>query len=164
MKDALNPYMKELNFPAYPVRTKYAGDKMLIFDSIRKKYIALTPEEWVRQHLINYLITEKHCPASLISIETPLKCVQMNKRSDVTVHHRNGQPLLLVECKAPEIALTQKVFEQISVYHMAIQAVCLMVTNGLQHYCMTTLSETISLHFLDHIPDYQELVKMHDAM
>ena len=149
-----------LNFPAIEVRTKTKGERTLIFDSIRKKYVALTPEEWVRQHLIHYLITEKDYPAMLISVETPLKYARVNKRSDVLVNDRNGQPLMLAECKAPEVGITQKVFEQIAVYNLTIQAPCLMVTNGLQHYCLSAATDSSPACFLNELPDYEDLLKM----
>ena len=132
---------------------------MLIFDGIRRKYVALTPEEWVRQHLIHYLVAEKSYPASLMSVETPLKYDRMDKRSDVLVHNRNGQPLMLVECKAPEVAITQKVFEQIAIYNLTIQAPYLMVTNGLQHYCLTAATNSSPACFLNEIPEYEDLLK-----
>ena len=152
--------MTALNFPPFDFRTKTEGKRTLIFDSIRKKYVALTPEEWVRQHLIHYIIYQKNYPASLISVETPLKYARVGKRSDVLVYDRNGQPLMLAECKAPEVAITQKVFEQIAIYNLTIQAPCLMVTNGLQHYCMTAASESSPACFLGEIPAYEELLKM----
>ncbi|MDR1155468.1 MAG: type I restriction enzyme HsdR N-terminal domain-containing protein [Bacteroidales bacterium] len=152
--------MTTLNFPSYEVRTKAEGKRMLIFDRIRKKYVALTPEEWVRQHLINYLVSEKGYPATLISVEMPLKYVRVDKRSDVLVNDRNGQPLMLIECKAPEVALTQKVFEQIAVYNLTIQAPCLMLTNGLQHYCLAAATERSPACFLDKTPAYGDLLKM----
>ena len=152
--------MTALNFPVFDVRTKAEGKRTLIFDSIRKKYVALTPEEWVRQHLIHYLVAEKGYPATLISVETPLKYAQLDKRSDVLVHDRNGQPLMLAECKAPEVAITQKVFEQVAVYNLTIQAPCLMVTNGLQHYCITTATDASPTCFLYEVPEYGELLKM----
>ena len=149
-----------LNFPAFDVRTRTKGKRTLIFDSIRKKYVALTPEEWVRQHLIHYIISEKKYPASLISVETPLKYAYVDKRSDVLVYNRNGQPLMLAECKTPEVAITQKVFEQIAVYNLTIQAPCLMATNGLQHYCLAAATENSPASFLKEIPVYEELLKM----
>ena len=150
--------MLPLNFPVYELRTKVEGKRILIFDSIRKKYITLTPEEWVRQHLINYLVIEKGYPASLISVEMPLKYAHLNKRSDILVNDCNGQPLMLIECKAPEIAISQKVFEQIAIYNLTIKAPYLMVTNGLQHYCMAAATEDTPVRFLDVIPEYKELV------
>jgi len=132
---------------------------MLIFDCIRKKYVTLTPEEWVRQHLIYYLITEKGYPATLISVETPLKYARLDKRSDVIVYDRNGKPLMLAECKAPEVNITQKVFEQIAVYNLTIQAQFLLITNGLQHYCLAAATESSPVCFLYEIPDYEDLLK-----
>ncbi|MDR1866049.1 MAG: type I restriction enzyme HsdR N-terminal domain-containing protein [Bacteroidales bacterium] len=150
--------MEALNFPSYPVQTRMTDNKPLIFDLIRKKHVALTPEEWVRQHLIHYLIREKACPASLISVETPLKYAQMNKRSDVIVYERNGTPLLLAECKAPDVPLTQKVFEQIAVYHQTVRSPFLLLTNGLQHYCMAAATAGKPVCFLTEIPDYEQLL------
>ena len=133
---------------------------MLIFDCIRKKYVALTPEEWVRQHLIHYILEQKNYPSTLISVETPLKYARVDKRSDVLVSDRNGNPLMLAECKAPDVVITQKVFEQIAIYNLAIQAPCLMVTNGLQHYCMTAASDSEPASFLNEIPAYGDLLKL----
>ena len=151
---------QSLNFPAYRFRMRQSGVKTLVFDCIRKKYVTLTPEEWVRQHLIRYLTEEKGCPQSLISVETPLKYARTDKRSDVLVYNRNGQPLMLAECKAPEVPIVQKVFEQIAVYNMAIQAPCLMVTNGLQHYCLAAATATAPARYLEDIPDYQKLLEL----
>ena len=152
--------MMPLNFPTYQFRTKQDNNRMLIFDDIRKKYVTLTPEEWVRQHLIHYLIAEKSYPITLISVETPLIYDKMDKRSDVLIHDRNGLPLMLVECKAPKVTITQKVFEQISIYNKTIQAPCLMITNGIQHYCYTITAEKSTACFLQEIPDYNDLMKM----
>ena len=152
--------MTTLNFPTFEVRTKTKGERMLIFDSIRKKYVALTPEEWVRQHLIHYLVEDKGYPAMLISVEMPLKYAQMDKRSDVLVNDRNGQPLMLAECKAPEVNINQKVFEQIAVYNLTIQAPCLMITNGLQHYCLAAATDSSPACFLNEVPNYNDLLKM----
>jgi len=149
-----------LNFPAIEARTKAEGERTLIFDSIRKKYVVLTPEEWVRQHLIHYLIMEKDYPAMLISVEKPLKYARVDKRSDVLVSDRNGQPLMLAECKAPDVAITQKVFEQIAIYNLTIQAPCLMITNGLQHYCLSAATDSSPACFLNEIPVYEDLLKM----
>jgi hypothetical protein len=152
--------MKALHFPSFKFRTKTEGCRTLIFDRIRKKYVALTPEEWVRQHLINYLIMHKGYPATLISVEMPLKYAGLDKRSDVLANDRNGKPLMLAECKAPEINVTQKVFEQIAIYNLTIQAPCLMVTNGLQHYCMAVATDSAPAYFLNELPSYDDLLKM----
>lgn len=152
--------MTILNFPAFDVRTKAEDNRTLIFDSIRKKYVVLTPEEWVRQHLIHYFLTEKDYPAALLSVETSLKYARMDKRSDVLVYDRNGLPLMLAECKAPEVAVSQKVFEQIAVYNFTIQAPCLLVTNGLLHYCLIAATDDSPVRFLNKIPNYEDLVNM----
>ena len=150
--------MRTLNLPLYDVRFKTKGTRTLIFDHIRKKYVALTPEEWVRQHIINYLVTEKSYPASLISVEMPLKYAGLHKRSDLIVCDRNGLPLMIIECKAPEVTITEKVFEQIAIYNLAIQASYFMVTNGLQHYCLIAATEDSPARFLNEIPEYGELI------
>jgi hypothetical protein len=144
----------ELNFPAYELRTKTDGKRKFVFDSIRKKYVVLTPEEVVRQHLINYLINEKKYPASLISVEMPLQYIQLKKRSDLLIHSRNGQALMIVECKSPDVAITEKVFDQIFIYNQSIKAPYLLVTNGLQHYCMTVSPA----RFLKEVPNYSDLL------
>jgi hypothetical protein len=149
-----------LNFPSFDARTKITGKRIQIFDGVRKKYVALTPEEWVRQHLVHYLTSGKGCPPALISVETPLRYAKMGKRSDILVSGRNGQPLLLAECKAPEVAITQKVFEQIAIYNLAVQAPCLMLTNGLRHYCMAVATDNSPACFLDEVPCYKNLLKM----
>ena len=132
---------------------------MLIFDKIRKKNVALTPEESVRQNLINYLITEKGYPISLISVETPLKCASMDKRTDLTVNDNNGRPLMLVECKAAEVAITNKVFEQIAVYNLSVKAPYLLVTNGIQTYCMRAATASSPPRFLKEVPEYKKLYR-----
>jgi hypothetical protein len=148
--------MTTLNFPEYAAAIKPVGGKTMIFDPIRKKYVTLTPEEWVRQHLIHYLITEKQYPASLVSVETSLKYALTGKRSDLIIYNRNGQALLLAECKAPNVAVTQKAFEQISVYHQKINAHILLITNGLTHYCMA-MEPGRPARFLTEIPDFSTL-------
>ena len=148
--------MYALNLPQYDVRIKAEGRRTLIFDPVRKKYVALTPEEWVRQHIINYLVTEKDYPVSLVSVETPLKYARLDKRSDLLVSNRNGQPLMIIECKAPEVSITEKVFEQIAVYNLAVHAPYMMVTNGMQHYCLIAATEHSPAQFLKEIPKYGE--------
>ena len=160
-----------LNLPLYDARIKAEGKRTLIFDPVRKKYVTLTPEEWVRQHVINYLVTEKSYPVSLISVEKPLKFAGLDKRSDLLVSDRNGKPLMIIECKAPEVTITQKVFEQIAIYNLAIKAnnslSCgegwggvpyIMVTNGMQHYCLIAATENSPARFLNEIPEYAELI------
>lgn len=126
--------MHQLNFPKYQFRFKSSENKTLIFDEIRKKFIILTPEEWVRQHVVQFLITEKKYPKSLINVEKQLKVKDTVKRYDVVVYNRDGNIFLIVECKAPSISITQQTFDQIARYNLVANATYLMVTNGLEHY------------------------------
>jgi len=127
--------MFELNLPSIDSNIRKEEGKVWIFDIIRKKYIVLTPEEWVRQHFIHYLIKELKYPKSLFKVESGLLFNTLLKRSDVVIHDRLGKPWMLVECKSPAIKLTQKAFNQIAVYNMTIGAKFLAVTNGMVHYC-----------------------------
>jgi hypothetical protein len=127
--------MQELNLPAYTFKYKTVKNRTQIFDRVRKKYLILTPEEWVRQNFISYLIEDKKYPSSLISIESGLRYHQLSKRTDILVYSSQGKPFLLVECKAPEIKLKNETFEQISRYNAVVKAEFLIVTNGIDHYC-----------------------------
>lgn len=127
----MNP---RLNFPEYAFKIKSDTDNTRIFDVVRKKYVVLTPEEWVRQHVVQYLINEKKYPLGLMQVETTVKYNRMNIRCDIMVYTTQLQPLLLVECKAPEVEITQAAFDQIARYNMPLKVKCLMVTNGLTHY------------------------------
>ncbi|PCJ94879.1 MAG: restriction endonuclease subunit R [Flavobacteriaceae bacterium] len=146
--------MQLLNFPAYNFRFKNNENKVQIFDAIRKKFVVLQPEEWVRQHVVHYLMQEKKYPKSLINVEKQLKINNLTKRYDVVIFNSDGSIHLLVECKAPEIKISQAVFDQIARYNMQLQATYLMVTNGLEHYyCkMDLLKEKYT--FLRQIPDF----------
>ena len=126
--------MQQLNFPRYQFRFKSSENKTLIFDEIRKKFIVLTPEEWVRQHVVQFLISEKKYPKSLINVEKQLKVKGTLKRYDVVVYNNDGSIFLIVECKAPAIAISQQTFDQIARYNIEANATYLMVTNGLNHY------------------------------
>lgn len=130
--------MVNLNLPSIEKRIKHARGKVWIFDGIRKKYVVLTPEEWVRQHVIDYLIKQLGYPKSLIRVEFSLVYNQLSKRSDVVVFNRNAQPWMVVECKAPDIKLDDQTARQISVYNLTLNASYLVVTNGLQLYCFNT--------------------------
>lgn len=125
--------MLSLNFKAYKFTTKEAEGNTLIFDIIRKKFVVLTPEEWVRQNVIHYLIEDLGVPAGLVSVEKALEFNQLRKRFDVCVANRNGKLKLLVECKAPNVQLTRQTLMQIAVYQKVLEASYMMVTNGLQH-------------------------------
>ena len=149
--------MQELNLPAYPIKIKEEGGKKLIFDFIRKKYLVLTPEEWVRQNFIQYLLQEKEYPASLIAIEKGLKLNELQKRADAVVYDNNGEAIVLIEFKAPKVKITEATFEQISRYNMVFKVPYLIVSNGLNHYCCKINFKENSFEFIKEIPQYNQL-------
>ncbi|KAA1246122.1 type I restriction enzyme HsdR N-terminal domain-containing protein [Aquimarina sp. RZ0] len=147
--------MQKLNFPAYQFRFKSSENKVSIFDLIRKKFIFLTPEEWVRQHTIHYLIEEKKYPQTLINVEKLIKVNDLNKRYDIIIFNPDGSIYLIVECKSHAVRITQKVFDQIARYNLSLQAEYLMITNGLDHYYCQMDYEEQRYTFLKDIPDYE---------
>jgi hypothetical protein len=146
--------MFKLNLPEYNPTIRKADGKIWIFDRIRKKYVVLTPEEWVRQHFIHYLVEHLHYPKSLFRIEGSLTYNKLQKRSDILIHDREGRPWMLVECKAPNIKLTQHAFNQVSVYNMTIGARFVAVTNGMVQYCFEAANENNSIAFLERFPEF----------
>ncbi len=146
--------MLPLNFPAYTFRFKNSENKVHIFDVIRKKFVVLQPEEWVRQHLVHYLITNKKYPISLINVEKQLTINGLKKRYDVIVFNTDGSINILCECKAPEIKITQTTFDQIARYNMNLKANYLMITNGLEHFYCKMDFEQEKYYFLKDIPDF----------
>jgi type I site-specific restriction endonuclease len=149
--------VKKLNLPEYDFRIRERDSKKQIFDEIRKRFVALTPEEWVRQNFLKYLLIEKNYPQSLISVEGKLKLFKRKKRTDIVVYDKQGKPLLIVECKAPNVVIDQNVFDQIVRYNMALQVKYLLLTNGISHYSCTIDYSHQAYHFLKEIPDYLEL-------
>ena len=149
--------MKQLQFPTYSFRFKNSENKVAIFDEIRKKFIIITPEEWVRQHVVQFLLQDKKYPKSHINVEKLLKINDLNKRYDVVVYNPNGSIYILVECKAPEIKISQHTFDQIARYNMTLNAEYLMVTNGLNHYFCKMDYEKEKYDFLPELPEYQSL-------
>lgn len=147
--------MVQLNFPAYQFRFKSSENKISIFDSIRKKFIILTPEEWVRQHVIHYLIEEKKYPKSLINVEKLIKINDLNKRYDIIVFNPDGSIFLIVECKSHTVKISQEVFDQIARYNMKLQAEYLMITNGISHYYCQMDYNKQQYNFLKDIPNYK---------
>ena len=144
--------MVQLNFKRYPISIKIKENKRYIFDVIRKKDILLTPEEWVRQHCIHYLISEKKYPKSLIQVEKEIKVYQRSKRFDIAVFKPTGEVNILVECKAPDVIINQEAFDQIARYNLEMKSPLLMVTNGMQHlYCQINDSHT-AYTFLNDLP------------
>ncbi|AXT50049.1 restriction endonuclease subunit R [Aquimarina sp. BL5] len=147
--------MQNLNFPAYQFRFKSSENKVSIFDRIRKKFIVLTPEEWVRQHTIHYLIEEKKYPESLINVEKLVKVNDMNKRYDIIIFNPDGTIYLIIECKSHSVKITQEVFDQIARYNLSLNAEYLMITNGMNHYyCQMDYNEK-RYTFLKDIPNYK---------
>ena len=149
--------MQKLNFPAYSFRLKNSENKVAIFDDIRKKFIILTPEEWVRQHTVQFLLQEKKYPKSYLNVEKLIKINDINKRYDIVVFQPNGEIFLLIECKAPEVNITQNTFDQIARYNLKLNAKYLMVTNGLNHYFCQMDFEKEQYIFLKELPDFTNL-------
>ena len=146
--------MQKLNFPTYSFRFKNSENKRLIFDGIRKKFVVLQPEEWVRQHCVEYLIQVKNYPKSWINVEKELKINNLKKRYDIVVFNPDGSIHLVVECKAPTIPISQDTFDQIARYNLKLKATYLMVTNGINHYYCQMDFENERYAFLKDIPDY----------
>jgi len=149
--------MKQLNLPEYSFKIKSKEQKNYIFDGIRKKFVLLTPEEWVRQNFVRYLIQEKGYSSQLIAIEMTLEYNRLSYRADVVVYNRNMEPALIVECKAPEVRLSQEHFDQIARYNMQLRVEYLLVTNGINHYCCQIDFEEGKYAFLKDIPHFQEI-------
>ncbi|GGD08630.1 restriction endonuclease subunit R [Hyunsoonleella pacifica] len=145
-----------MNFPTYRFRFKNSENKVLIFDIIRKKFVVLQPEEWVRQNCIHFLIEDKNYPKSLINVEKELKINDLKKRYDIIVFKPNGDIQLVIECKAPSINIDQKVFDQIARYNLVLNSDYLMVTNGLNHYYCEMDFGKERYQFLKDIPDYKK--------
>jgi hypothetical protein len=149
--------MFKLNLPEYSFKYRTNNSKQQIFDAVRKKYVALTPEEWVRQNFISWLITELKYPASHIAIEKELLLNEMKKRFDVVVFNKDNKPAMLIECKAPEVKISQKTFEQAARYNMVLKLKYLVVTNGLDHYCCQIDFLENNYSFLESIPAYDKI-------
>ena len=146
--------LQELNFPKFSFRFKNSENKISIFDVIRKRFVILQPEEWVRQHCIHYLIDYKGYPKSLINIEKELIINSLRKRYDIVVFNSDGSIHLMVECKAPSININQNVFDQIALYNLSLNATYLMISNGINHYYCQMDFKNEKYHFLKDIPEY----------
>lgn len=145
--------LPQLNFPAHQQRLKTENKKSYIFCWVRKKYLVLTPEEWVRQNLISYLQHDLSYPLSLMKIERQVKGGTRQKRADLIICNRQGEPQMLVECKAPTEALNRETFFQLGRYNRYINAPLLLISNGMHHYCCT-LNANNEFEFLETIPSY----------
>jgi hypothetical protein len=150
--------MQKLHFPTYTFRFKNSENKIAIFDEIRKKFILLTPEEWVRQHVVQFLLQEKNYPKSHINVEKLIKINDLNKRYDIVVYQPNGELFLLIECKAPEVKITQNTFDQIARYNLVLNAKYLMVSNGLNHYFCKMDFENEKYVFLEELPSFENRI------
>ena len=149
--------MVKLNLPEFEFRYRNSNNKTEIFDEFRKKFVALTPEEWVRQNLLKYLQTEKKIPKGLMAVEKGLTVNRQQKRTDVVIYNQKGKPSMIIECKAPEIKISQDTFEQIARYNMTLKVDYLLVTNGLEHYCCKIDFKIGQFSFLEEIPDFERL-------
>lgn len=151
-----NP-MCPLNLPPAPLSISKQRGRVVVFDVLRRKHVALTPEEWVRQHFIHYLITEKGYPAALMGNEVPITLNGMSRRCDSVLYDTSLRPRIIMEYKAPDVPLTQKVFDQISRYNIVMRVDYLIISNGLTHYCCRMDYENNTYQFLREIPEYKDL-------
>lgn len=149
--------MQPLNLPTYSFKIKSEDNRKYIFDEIRRKFLLLTPEEWVRQNFIKYLVKEKKYPQQLISIEMEFKIGKLIRRCDIVVFNKSGSPNLIVECKSPAIKINQDTFDQISDYNRHLNVDYLIVTNGNKHYCCMFDKKNRSFSFVEEIPEYSKL-------
>lgn len=149
--------MQALNFPLYQFKYKTSGKITQIFDITRRKYVALTPEEWVRQHFLHYLINDKKFPLTLLAVEMTIKVNQLKKRCDIVGYDKSSNPVLIVECKAPGVKISQETFNQVARYNIPLKVRYLAVSNGLQHYACRVNFTTHDYQFLNGIPDYYEI-------
>ena len=149
--------MQVLNLPTYLFNIKSEGGRKFILDVIRRKYVALTPEEWVRQNFIRYLHEEKQYPLSLIAVESAFPLFKTSKRSDILIHNRLGKPVAMVECKSPDVKVSNEVFEQIVRYNLTYELNFLMVTNGMQHFCCRLDHHIKTTQFLKEIPSFAQI-------
>ncbi|MDD2996145.1 MAG: type I restriction enzyme HsdR N-terminal domain-containing protein [Paludibacter sp.] len=150
--------MWQLNLPLYNFRIKNQNDKQFIFDAQRRKFVSLTPEEWVRQHFIRFLIEEKKYPAAWIAIEKQLNINGMKKRCDAIVYDEFAKPLVLIEFKAPEVPITQATFDQAVVYNLKLNVSFFIISNGLQHYACKIDFEAGKYLFFQEIPDFASIL------
>ena len=146
--------MQELNLPKINIKSKLVDESIQIFDIVRKKYLLLTPEEWVRQHVVHYLIFHKKYPLGLMQIEKLIKYNSLKTRADILVLDTNSNPLILVECKAPSVSIDKDAFFQIAKYNSSLKAKYLFVTNGLVHYCCEMDYASGATNYLKEFPEY----------
>jgi hypothetical protein len=151
--------LKELNLPSYSFTIKGKEGSEMILDTLRRKYVRLTPEEWVRQNFIQYLIREGNYPPGLIGVEVMFTLNRMKRRVDILIHNRRGEPVMIVECKAPDIKINDSVFDQIVKYNMTLKVPYIIVTNGINHFACKIDHQQNKYEFLYVIPLYEDLLK-----
>ncbi|KAF5068173.1 hypothetical protein DSECCO2_246120 [anaerobic digester metagenome] len=149
--------MQPLNFPDYKFRIRESSERREIFDPLRRRFVALTPEEWVRQHLIQYLCNDRKVPGHMVASERGLRVNRMPRRFDLLVFAPDGRPVMIAECKAPRVPLTEEVFFQASAYNLALKVDYLLITNGIEHYCAKVNYQDKKLDFCSDIPEYAVL-------
>lgn len=149
--------MDHLNLPPAQLRTVQRDGKTVVFDILRKRYVALTPEEWVRQHFVHFLIHHLHYPATLLGNEVSITLNGLSKRCDTILLGTDGQPRMIIEYKRPSVTLTQRVFDQIWRYNLVLRVEWLIVSNGLQHVVCHFDAEKGTYEFVSQMPDYGEL-------
>ncbi len=150
--------MISLNLPPFNIKLSGTKQQPKVFDVLRRKYVTLTPEEWVRQHFIHYLINNKNYPVGLLANEVKLSLGEKTMRADSVLYNHALKPIVVMEYKAPTVAITERVFTQITSYNTLLQVEFLIVSNGLQHYCCRVNKQNNTYEFLEHIPSYEELI------
>ncbi len=156
--------MKKLNLPCFAANIRNKNDKTEIFDDFRKKFVILTPEEWVRQNFAHFLVNYKQFPKGLLALEYSFKIQTRKKRVDILAFTPQGEPLLAVECKAADVVINQKVFDQIARYNMAFKVRYLAVSNGLQHYICKIDYSTLSYNFIEEMPVFSDIIQENTAL
>ncbi|HTL80924.1 MAG TPA: type I restriction enzyme HsdR N-terminal domain-containing protein [Bacteroidia bacterium] len=143
-----------LNFPEYSFRTRAIEEKKEIFDEVRKSWVSLTPEELVRQHVLRWMTEVKKYPASLLAVEKTIEVNGLKKRCDIIAYSKSGKPIVIVECKAPDVKITQEVFDQAARYNLVLDARLFLLTNGISHYCCQLDHSVKAYRFLRELPAY----------
>lgn len=151
--------MLQLNLPEYNFRIKKQDDNYFIFDTQRKRYVSLTPEEWVRQHFIHFLIEMKGFPAALLAVEKQLNMNGMKKRCDAILYNNEAKPILIIELKAPNVPISQATFDQVAVYNAKLKVDFFMISNGIEHYCCKVNAETARYEFFPEIPEFHSFIE-----
>jgi type I site-specific restriction endonuclease len=150
--------MWQLNLPEYNFRIKKQDEKLQIFDSQRKRYVSLTPEEWVRQHFIRFMIEVKGYPAAHLAIEKQLSMNGMKKRCDAILYNNEAKPIMIIEFKAPTVPITQATFDQVAVYNAKLKVDFFIISNGIEHYCCRVNTQTARFEFFPEIPSYFSII------